>query len=127
MGRFPCHYLTLIIDIELQILTELQPWKDLLLHHIEPHQDTKYPNCEFSFAVQLNIQADTINTEYLSSKPSPIMVPFLPGSYIQFNIENTTIKHHIDSQIHFFALVQPHWHYPQHIHDIYDVGYDEIV
>ena len=71
-----------------------------VLQYVEGHQDTKYPDRPLLWEARLNQQWDKIATKYLEELlPILYTTSFFPASKVSLQVSNTTITHHIPSQI----------------------------
>ena len=111
--RKPRHYLQAAVDTELQIIQETTIWpKRPRLEHIQSHQDENTEEHNLTWEAKLNIQADQIALEILAQiEKSPSNVPLLPAAKVQLTIQNTTITHYYNTQIHFKASHDDYWNY----------------
>jgi hypothetical protein len=73
---------------------------DLVLQHVESHQDTKYPNRPSTWAAILNNRCDALASTHLDEATDILRsVPFLPASKISLDVDGVTITHHLPSQL----------------------------
>ena len=95
-------YLFSEIDIEMQITDTLSQLNATVCNfkHVKGHQEDTTPFDQLSWSAKLNIYCDQLATRVLCEQHKPITtVPHLPASKIALQIEQTTITHHIPSQI----------------------------
>jgi hypothetical protein len=97
----PRHFLFSEADAEMAILDAFQELKaDIILEHVESHQDTKYPNRPPTWEAILNNRCDAIASDKLAAATDVLrQVPFLPASKISLDIGGVTITHHLPSQL----------------------------
>ena len=97
-----CKYLFSEMDIKMQITDTLHQLNAKLCNfkHVKGYQEDTMPFNKLSWSAKLNIYCDQLATRVLCERHKPIpIVPFLPARKIALQIENTTITHHIPSQI----------------------------
>jgi hypothetical protein len=96
----PRKFLSSEIDLEMQIVDTLGLLNcEVSFSHVQGHQDDSTDSTELPWHAQLNIRCDTIATETLATVEHVPLVPFLPASDISLTIKDTTLTHHIPSQI----------------------------
>jgi hypothetical protein len=98
----PHRFLFSEADAEMAILDTFRELKaDLVLQHVESHQDTRYPNRPPTWAVILNQRCDSLASKHLDSATEILLqsVPFLPASKISLDVDGVTITHHLPSQL----------------------------
>ena len=71
----------------------------VLFSHVKGCQDDSIDSTELPWHAQLNIRCDTITTETLEIVEHVPLVPFLPASDVSLTISDTTLTHHVSSQI----------------------------
>ena len=103
--RNPRFFLSSSVDIEMQIWEELQLWMnqyDFL--HVKSHQDRIKKYEELTWNEKLNKRADELASKYLTQEPTQNMVPFLPASKIDVNLDGISITHHFASTLYYLVL-----------------------
>jgi hypothetical protein len=96
----PRKFLSSEIDIEMQIIDTLHLLDtDVSFSHVKGHQDDSIDPTELPWHAQLNIRCDAIATETLTTVEHETTVPFLPASEVSLSIADTTLTHHVPSQI----------------------------
>jgi hypothetical protein len=103
----------------MQILSAMQAGGlQVVLEHVEGHQDTKYPERPPSWAAKLNMRCDEIAILHLASAATHLpTVPFLPASVVSLSIGQYTITHHIPTQLQTFAGLPGMRTHLQHHHE----------
>ena len=96
----PRKFLSSEIDIEMQIVDTLHLLDtDVSFSHVKGHQDDSIDPTELPWHAQLNIRCDAIATATLTTVEHDPTVPFLPASEVSLSIADTTLTHHVPSQI----------------------------
>jgi hypothetical protein len=96
----PRKFLSSEIDLEMQIVDTLGLLNcEVSFSHVQGHQDDSTDSTELPWHAQLNIRCDTIATETLATVEHVPLVPFLPASDVSLTISDTTLTHHVPSQI----------------------------
>jgi hypothetical protein len=97
----PRRFLFSEADAEMAILDTFRELKaDLVLQHVESHQDTKHPNRPPTWAAILNTRCDVLASKHLDAATDILRsVPFLPASKISLDVDGVTITHHLPSQL----------------------------
>ena len=88
-------------DVEMEIVSSLRSFSPIpVLHHVEGHQDSKYPNRPLSWEARLNQRCDEIATDYLNQASHVLYTTsFFPSSKVSLKVSSKTITHHIPSQL----------------------------
>ena len=89
--------------MESQIIQESKQWNTYKYIHVKSHQDDD-ENAELSWHAQLNTQCDYLaflSLLHHSFSHNNTSTPYT--ARIQLTIQDVTITHHHDNQIHFMA------------------------
>jgi hypothetical protein len=97
----PRRFLFSEADAEMAILDTFRELKaDIMLKHVEAHQDTKHPDRPPTWAAILNTRCDAIASDKLALATDVLRkVSFLPASKISLEVHGVTITHHLPSQL----------------------------
>jgi hypothetical protein len=97
-------------DVEMQILDALAAFHHRpSLCHVEGHQDTKYPGRPLPWNAQLNQRCDEIATDHLAAATEILTkTSYFPASKVSLTVQQTTITHHIPSQLRYCSSLPAH-------------------
>lgn len=98
----PRQFLFSKIDVEMQIIDTLTIMNTTACKfaHVKGHQDDNIPFKNLSWPAKMNVYCDQLATKELNSISTPSgEVSLLPASRVMLMINNTTITHHIPTQI----------------------------
>ena len=115
-------------DVEMEIMAALHSFPTIpVLHHVEGHQDSKYPMRPLSWEAQLNQRCDAIATDYLNQSSQVLYTTsFFPASKVSLQVSQTTLTHHIPSQLRMAMGYQAQRAYLCQHHDWEPEAFDLI-
>ena len=115
-------------DVKAGITDTLKLLKlNIRFQHVHSHPKKHHPNAPLSWDKTLNTRCDEIATQHLdkaaTSKP---LVPFIPASKAQLQVQGITITHHIPSQIRYLCSMQATKQYLCHRYSWNAITFDSV-